>query len=238
VFHLKGPSSWLLSRRKNFAILCGKKKYPFNLTMTQEEIMTYVRSKGGGFAFSASDLPNYGSRTMVDKTLCLMAKAGKIRRVMRGVYDVPRWSEMLRKQAAPDIESVANALARKFGWQIYPGDEGAMNGLGLSTQIPARLIYHSTGPSKTYKVGRLTIEFVHRCFRETEVDGQDARMVVRALKGLGKAYATPEIVMNVAKRFSDEEWIRICESSQWVSSWIKDLINSERERRALVSADR
>lgn len=205
--------------------------------MTQEEILDFVRSKGEGFAFSASDLPNYGSRTMVDKTLCIMAKSGKIRRVMRGVYDVPRWSEILRKQAAPDIESVANALARKFGWQIYPGDEGAMNGLGLSTQIPARLIYHSTGPSKTYRVGRLTFEFVHRCFRETEVDGQDARMVVRALKGLGKDYATPEIVMNIAKRFSDEEWIRICKSSQRVSSWIKDLINRERERRAASNAD-
>ena len=174
---------------------------------------------------------------MIDKTLCIMSKSGKIRRVMRGVYDLPRWSDMLKKQAAPDIESVANALARKFGWQLYPCDEGAMNGLGLSTQIPARLLYLSTGPSKVYKVGRLTIEFKHRCSRENEVDGTNARMVVRALKGLGRAYATPEIVMNLAKRFSDREWAQICESTQRVSSWIKDLVNRERDRRSLCNAD-
>lgn len=222
---------------RNFDILHGKKKWLFNLTMTQEEILDFIRSKGAGFAFCASDIPNYGSRTMIDKTLCIMSKSGKIRRVMRGVYDLPRWSDILKKPAAPDIESVANALARKFGWQLYPCDEGAMNGLGLSTQIPARLIYLSTGPSKVYQVGRLTIEFKHRCSRENEVDGKNARMVVRALKGLGKAYATPEIVMNIAKRFSDREWAQICESTQRVSSWIKDLVNRERDRRSLCNAD-
>ena len=206
--------------------------------MTQKEILNYIHSKGAGFAFCASDIPNYGSRTMIDKTLCIMSKSGKIRRVMRGVYDLPRWSDILKKPAAPDIESVANALARKFGWQLYPCDEGAMNGLGLSTQIPARLIYLSTGPSKIYKVGRLTIEFKHRCSRENEVDGKNARMVVRALKGLGRAYATPEIVMNLAKRFSDREWVEICESTRRVSSWIRDLVNMERDRRNLGDADR
>lgn len=205
--------------------------------MTQEAILNYIHSKNAGFAFCASDIPNYGSRTMIDKTLCIMAKSGKIRRVMRGVYDLPRWSDILKKPAAPDIESVANALARKFGWQLYPCDDGAMNGLGLSTQIPARLIYLSTGPSKVYKVGRLTIEFKHRCSRENEVEGKNARMVVRALKGLGKAYATPEIVMNLAKRFSDREWAQICESTQRVSSWIRDLVNMERDRRSLGDAD-
>lgn len=205
--------------------------------MTQEDILDFARSKGEGFAFCASDIPNYGSRTMVDKTLCVMSKEGKIRRVMRGVYDLPRWSDILKKQAAPDVESVAQALARKFGWQLYPCDEGAMNGLGLSTQIPARLIYLSTGPSKAYKVGRLTIEFKHRCSRENEVNGKNARMVVRALKGLGKAYATPEIVTNIAKRFSDQEWAQICESTQRVSSWIKDLVNREMERRRVGHAD-
>ena len=205
--------------------------------MTQEEILDFIGSKGAGFAFCASDMPNYGSRTMIDKTLCIMSKSGKIRRVMRGVYDQPRWSDILKKPAAPDIESVANALARKFGWQLYPCDEGAMNGLGLSTQIPARLIYLSTGPSKVYKVGRFTIEFRHRCSRENEVDGKNARMVVRALKGLGRAYATPEIVMNIAKRFSDQEWAQICESTQRVSSWIKDLVNKERNRRNQGNAD-
>ena len=199
--------------------------------MRQDEIIRFAEQKGSGFAFSASDLPNYGSRTMVDKTLCVMVRAGKIRRVMRGIYDLPQWSDILKKEAPPDLGSVANALARKFGWTLLPCDEGALNGFGLSTQIPARKIFLSTGPSRIYKVGRHSIEFRHRCFRETEIPDKNAQMVVRALKGLGRDYATKEIVANMASRYSDEEWWRICESSQRVSSWIRDLITGEMERR-------
>ena len=209
----------------------GKKKETLNLTMKQDEIIRFAKQKGDGFAFSASDLPNYGSRTMVDKTLCVMARDGKIRRVMRGVYDLPRWSDILKKESEPDLEAVANALARKFGWTLLPCDEGAMNGFGLSTQIPARKVFLSTGPSRIYKVGRNAIEFRHRCFRETEIPDGNARMVVRALKGLGRDYATNEIVANMASRYSDEEWRQICKSSQRVSSWIRDLLNFEMERR-------
>ena len=199
--------------------------------MKQDEIVRFAKQNGNGFAFSASDLPNYGSRTMVDKTLCVMARTGKIRRVMRGIYDLPTWSDVLKKEAAPDLEAVANALARKFGWTLLPCDEGAMNGFGLSTQIPARKVFLSTGPSRIYKVGRNAIEFRHRCFRETEIPDENAQMVVRALKGLGREYATKEIVTNMASRYSDAEWRQICESSQRVSSWIRDLVNAELERR-------
>ena len=106
-----------------------------------------------------------------------------------------------------------------------------MNGFGLSTQIPARKVFLSTGPSRVYKVGRNAREFRHRCFRETEIPDGNARMVVRALKGLGRDYATNEIVANMASRYSDEEWRHICKSSQRVSSWIRELLNFEMDRR-------
>ena len=199
--------------------------------MQQEEIIKFAKRKGDGFAFSVSDLPDYVSRTMADKTLCLMARTGKIRRIMRGIYDLPRWSDILKKECPPDYGEVAKALARKFGWTLLPSDEGALNGFGLSTQIPARMIYLSDGPSKSYKIGRYIMEFQHRCFRETDIKGRDARMVVRALKGLGREYANGEIVEKIAKRYSDEEWNGIIDASSRVSSWIKDLLYAEKARR-------
>lgn len=217
--------------RKVFGIICGKKNNGLNLTMNQDDIIRFARQKGNGFAFSASDLPGYSSRTMADKTLCVMARAGKIRRVMRGIYDLPRWSDILKKEAPPDLDAVANAIGRKFGWMLLPCDEGALNCFGLSTQIPARKVYISTGPSRVYKVGKHTIEFQHRCSRETDIIGRNARMVVRALKGLGKDYATNEIVANMASRYTDEEWRQICEAAKRVSSWIRDLVTAEMERR-------
>ena len=205
--------------------------------MQQEEIIKFVKSKGDGFAFSVSDLPDYASRTMFDKTLCIMAKSGKIRRIMRGIYDLPRWSDVLNKECPPELGEVAKALARKFGWTLLPSDEGALNGFGLSTQIPARMIYLSDGPSKSYQVGRHILEFQHRCFRETDMKGRSARMVVRALKGLGKTYANEEIVEKIAKRYSNEEWDEIVDATQRVSSWIRDLLYAEKNRRQVKHED-
>ena len=109
-------------------------------------------------------------------------------------------------------------VPRQFMCSLNRARTRGLPGFGLSTQIPARTIYISTGPSRVYKVGKHTIEFQHRCSRETDILGRNARMVVRALKGLGKDYATKEIVANMASRYSDEEWRQICEASKRVSS--------------------
>ena len=47
-----------------------------------------------------------------------MAEKGVIRRVIRGLYDYPAYSNLLKKSLSPDVNQVAYALVRKFGWQI------------------------------------------------------------------------------------------------------------------------
>ena len=130
------------------------------------------------------------------------------------------------------LGEIAKAIARKFGWTIMPDDEEAVNGLGLSTQIPARTRFISDGPTKTYETESGVIEFRHRCQRETRIEGLDAKMVIRGLKGLGRYYLTPEIVTQVAKRYSDEQWRAICEESSLASDWISKALWDEMRRRA------
>ena len=43
-----------------------------------------------------------------------MTETGSIRRILRGVYDRPRDSELLQEWAAPKMEEVAKAIARNF----------------------------------------------------------------------------------------------------------------------------
>ncbi|WP_022952437.1 DUF6088 family protein [Leucothrix mucor] len=56
----------------------------------------------------------FGEPDSIDQTLGRMEKKGVIRRVMRGLYDYPIYSKLLKKQLSPDIDQVAHALARKF----------------------------------------------------------------------------------------------------------------------------
>src|SRR5215472_12543125 len=66
---------------------------------------------------------------------------GVIRRIIRGIYDYTRHSRALGGPTSPNIDQIAHALARKFGWRIQPDGAAAQNLLGLSTQVPARAVY-------------------------------------------------------------------------------------------------
>ena len=60
----------------------------------------------------------------------------------------------------------AEALARKFRWRIQPGGAAACNLLGLSTQVPARVVYRSDGPDRGYTVGNTALAFEQTALKE------------------------------------------------------------------------
>jgi hypothetical protein len=66
------------------------------------------------------DFLDLGGRPTVDSGLHRLEKRGEIRRVIRGIYDYPRFSKFLDQSLSPDIDQVARALARKFRWRIQP----------------------------------------------------------------------------------------------------------------------
>lgn len=206
------------------------------MAMQLETIESWIKSRKPGEVFTIKDLPSGISRGMGDVTFSRMARAGVIRRVARGVYDIPQWNQLLQKQVAVDVDKVAHAIARRFGWTIRPSDECAVNVMGLSTQIPAGYVYISTGPSKKYVIDGCPVAFVHRCNREMMLRLPAARDIVRALKGLGKAYATPGIVAQMARRYSNQEWEEICTASKSVSEWILELLHGELKARSARNA--
>src|SRR5207248_6126475 len=109
-----------------------------------------------------------GARSTIDSALHRREHEGVIRRVIRGIYDYPRYSEALGGPTSPDIDKIAHALARKFAWRIQPNGATAQNLLGLSTQVPAHAVYLSDGPDRSYTVGRTTLDFEHTALKRSE----------------------------------------------------------------------
>jgi hypothetical protein len=75
----------------------------------------------GGTKFRRQARADLGGRPTIDSALHRLEQEGKIRRVIRGIYDYPQSSELLGQKLSPDVDQVAHALARKFGWRIQPG---------------------------------------------------------------------------------------------------------------------
>ena len=101
-----------------------------------------------------------GNRAAVDQALSRLTKAGKIRRIARGIYDIPKTHPMLGA-LSPDPDAIARAVAAQGGYRLQPTPAHAANALGFSSQVPAQIIYLTDGSSRKIKVGNQIIHFKH-----------------------------------------------------------------------------
>src|SRR6266404_8234132 len=127
----------------------------------KQKILGRIRRFELGRAFMAKDFLDIASRGTVDVTLSTLLRNGTIRRVRRGLYDRPKINPTLGGELSPDLDQAARALARSHRWTIVPEGAWAANVLGLSTQVPAKIVYLSDGPNKEIPVGRRKIYFMH-----------------------------------------------------------------------------
>jgi len=136
--------------------------------------------------FTAKDFIELGNIKTINKNLERMEKSGTIRRIISGVYDIPKFSSVLEEFAAPSIRDVAYALARAYNWKICPSGTSALNYLGLSTQVPAQYIYVSSGPYKKYYIANRELVFKHTNNRMMFDSSKETSILIQAIKEIGK----------------------------------------------------
>ena len=188
-----------------------------------DKIVRRIKGKGIGFAFTAKDFWDIGSRSNVFMALSALAKQGKIRRISRGLYDLPKHSELLGGMLAPDFDQVAHAVARKTGVRIQPSGAQAANLLGLSEQVPAKIVYLTDGRSLTIRIGAQTVTFKQTSPKEL-LPNEKTAMVVHALRFLGKEAVTDEVIRKIRKILSPAERKRLLKNAKYTSTWIPDVV--------------
>ncbi|MFV1922212.1 MAG: DUF6088 family protein [Methylotenera sp.] len=189
-----------------------------------ESIFYFISGHGRGWAFSSSDLAGRFARQQIDNTLSDLAEDGKIRRVARGLYDYPRYSDLLQKTLSPDIDQVAYAYARKFSWRIEVSGESALNLLGLSTQIPAQYVYLSDGPSKSYDIMGVTLNFKKSSLKDIGFKHRESTLIVQALKALGKELLSESVFAIIRKQVDEKSYAKILRDTQGSTGWIYEAI--------------
>lgn len=187
---------------------------------TEDKILSRIYGNGRGWAFSPADFADLGARATIDSALHRRERERVIRRVIRGIYDYPRESKALGGPVSPSIDQVANALARKFAWRIQPDGATAQNLLGLSTQVPARLVYLSDGPDRAYMVGKTSLTFEHTVLKEAGFKLRESRLVVQALKAYGEDRITPKIIAQIRKKFDPALRQRILLDTKTATGWV------------------
>ncbi len=108
----------------------------------QKHIEKRIASLPEGSAFITSDFLDIADTQVVNKALSRIAEAGSIRRILRGVYDRSRYSELLQEWAAPKMEEVAKAIARNFGWTIRSLRRHGTESAGAVHPGPSGVVLH------------------------------------------------------------------------------------------------
>lgn len=197
-----------------------------------QAIASLIMSWGPGKAFTAKDFTDVAGVRNAGNVLGRMYACGELARATRGVYYVPEKSTLLGTEVPVSVDEVVRAMARANKWIVAPAGDAALNALGLDTQVPARHAYVSSGPYKTYSYGPYTIELRHRANRDLLSCSPITRIVVQALKALGKDNVDSETVSTLAHSLSSEDAETLLRESKGLTSWVAETAKRIWEERS------
>ena len=147
----------------------------------KQQILDRVGSGPAAQVWTPIDFLDLGSRAAVDKALQRLAGAGQLRRIDRGLYDVPRVNALTKKVTTPDYRQVLGAISRRDQTRMLIDGATAANDLGFTTAVPARIVVHTDARRRSIPVGRLTIDFKQTAPSKLHWAGRPAMRIVQAL---------------------------------------------------------
>lgn len=186
----------------------------------QSQIEERITDYPYGTAFSASDFLDIADANSVSQALFRLEKDGKIRRVINGIYDKPAFSQLIQEYGVPRIDKIAEALARRFNWNIAPSGDTALNILHISTQVPNVWEYVSDGPYRDYMIGNTPLKFKHVMPREINGYSPITIMVIQGIRAIGKGNMTQEQRDRFSSVITEEDRETLLREARTASGWI------------------
>jgi hypothetical protein len=190
---------------------------------TDSKIKNRIYGHGKGWVFTPVHFSDLGSRDAVASALKRYRQSGLIRQLARGLYDYPRFDPDLGiLSPSPDV--VARALAGRDAVRLQPSGAYAANLLGLSTQIPMKIVYLTDGCSRTVQIGKKQILLKRTTPRNMATAGRISGLVIQALRHLGQQHVDKEIISRLDRRLTDDDRQQLFKDIRFAPAWIADII--------------
>jgi len=161
----------------------------------EKRILKRIRASGSGCVFSPNQFLNLGNRSAIGVALHRLVRDGKIRRIRRGLYDLPR-PHPITGQTAPDIMATVRTLMEGSQAQWQFSGAYAANALGLSEQVPSKIVILTDGLPRRVPLGKLTLTFRRAAPRNLLGAGRRAGLVIQALRYFR---GSPDMVRHAAR---------------------------------------
>ena len=144
-------------------------------------------------------------------------------RVCQGVYVRPIQTQF--GPCPPSMTKVIESLSSMWGETIVPCGGALANSLGLTTQVPVRSVYLTSGRSRKLNFGKLVVELRHAPRWQLVAPYRPAGDAVRALAWLGPE-EIKENLEALEGRLSAEDLEELATARAVMPSWIAEPISS------------
>lgn len=186
-------------------------------------IKNRIYGMGRGSCFTPDRFLDLGGDESVRQSLSRLTKQGVIRRLSKGLYEYPRVHKVLGV-LPPETDKVVKALIARDDITIQPSGAYAANLLGLSEQVPAKIVYLTDGNSKKIKIGKQEIVFKKTLGKVMAVAGTKSGLVIQALLYLGKDHLTEVIKSRLSRRLSTKEKSQLLNALKYAPIWMRNFL--------------
>jgi hypothetical protein len=194
-----------------------------------EEIREYIKDIEEGESFTTRSLHHLASTDNVRQILTRMVKAGEIKRMARGVYVKPKHSPRLGI-TFPSVRNIAKLIADKTGETIGIHGAEAARQLQLTTQVPIRLVFYTTGYTRDVKIKNQTILLKHVNPSKLIAPGTIAGIVISALLYLGSKQVSEKTVQKIKNQLKPEEFETVLKEIKHMPAWMANVFYHFRKK--------
>ncbi|MDB5025920.1 MAG: hypothetical protein JWP78_3675 [Mucilaginibacter sp.] len=157
-----------------------------------KEIADQINAFQPGAIVFPTDFRGIGTDDAVRQALSRLTKEGKLERLAHGIYFLPKLHPTFGK-LQPSMEEVAEAVAANEHMRIKPAGAYALNKLGLSTQVPARLVYITDGQARQIKIGKGGVKFKPVSPKKFGMKGPISSLLIQGLEEMNTSQVTPDM---------------------------------------------
>jgi len=189
----------------------------------EAKVKNRITEHGPGWCFTPMHFADLGSDASIRKALSQLEKKKIIRRLAQGLYDYPKMHDTLGV-IPPDLNEIAKAIAEKDNVKIQPAGAHAANLVGLSMQVPGRIIFLTEAASKKVKIGNQEIIFKKTTKKNMLSAGTREGLLIQALKNLGKNHIDQKARIQISKFLKGSTEEEIKKNMKFAPAWIRALV--------------
>lgn len=189
----------------------------------EDQIFKKIKDNKRGKIFFPASFSRIGSEDAIHQALKRVSEKGILLRIAHGIYLYPK-TDLELGILYPPIDEIAKAIAKRDKARIIPTGIQALNLLGLSTQVPMRVVYLTDGAQRNISIGNQSIKFKKTSPRNLAAKGEISGLVIQALRQIGNNNTSTEQLQKIHEILQKEDPANVRNDAGLAPVWISRIM--------------